>query len=179
MGVNVQASVEAQIFGANVVGMVDREKEDKTITTKFLVMPSELNENEPFGVEEIVKEINRTIYKIENDENDAKKVPSNITEPISTDQINNALKVLGLENVKFTFMQTFIYYKGKKTEGQEKAEKENMEYAIGIHIKTDKPNSGDFHFLDIKEAYINVWDTERQNILERMKIWTLDQLEGK
>lgn len=179
MGVNVQASVEAQVFGANVVGMVDRKKEGNTITTQFLVMPSELDENKPFGVEDIVNEINKTIYMIEHDENDEKKLPSSITEPIGTKQVNDALSVLGLKDVKFTFMQTFIYYKGKKDEGKEKAETEHMEYAIGIHIKTENPNIGDFHFLDIKEAYINVWDTERKSILDRMKIWTWDQLEAK
>lgn len=189
MGVNVQASVEAQIFGANVVGMLDRHVEGNTTTTQFLVMPSELNENKPFGVEEIVKEINKTIYKIEHDENDENKLPSNITEPIGTKQVNDALDVLGLKDVKFTFMQTFIYYKGQKVKKNKNdnpdetdkpaAEKLNMEYAIGIHIETHNPHPEDFHFLDIKEAYINVWDTERQNILERMKIWTLDQLKAK
>lgn len=176
MGVNVQASVEAQIFGANVVGMVDRKEEGNTITTQFLVMPSELDENEPFGVEDIVKEINKTIYMIEHD---TKVLPNKIEGPIDEKQINNALGAVGLADATFTFMQTFIYYKGKKNEGQENAVKEKMEYAIGIHIKGNKSNNGDFHFLDIKEAYINVWDTERKNILERMKIWTLDQLEAK
>ena len=180
MGVNVQASVEAQVFGANVVGMVDRKEDNEgKVTTQFLVMPSELDENKPFGVEDIVKEINKTIYKIEHGENDEKKVPSNITEPIGTKQVDDALDVLGLKDVKFTFMQTFIYYKGKKDDAKKKAETEHMEYAIGIHIKTENPNIGDFQFLKINEAYINVWDTERKNILNRMKIWTLDQLEEK
>lgn len=176
MGVNVQASVEAQIFGANVLGMAFREEEGNTITTQFLVMPSELDENEPFGVEKIVNEINKTIYMIENDTD---TVEGEIVGPINTNQINNALKAVGLDGATFTFMQTFIYYKGKKDKGQQKAETEHMEYAIGIHIKGNKSNTRDFHFLDIKEAYINVWDTKRQNILERMKIWTLDQLEAK
>lgn len=174
MGVNVQASVEAQVFGANVVGMVDRKEEGNIITTQFLVMPSELDENKPFGVEDIVNEINKTIYMIEHD---TKEAPQNVDERINEEQIKNALSVVGLENATFTFVQTFIYYKGKKD--KETAETEHMEYAIGIHIKTENLNIGDFHFLDIKEAYINVWDTERQNILERMKIWTLDQLEAK
>lgn len=186
MGVNVQASVEAQIFGANVLGMAFREEEGNTITTQFLVMPSELDENKSFGVEDIVKEINKTIYMIENDTN---VLPDKVVGPIDENQINNALSVVGLDNATFTFMQTFIYYKGQKDISSEndsndnaknsKMIKLNMEYAIGIHIKGNKSNNGDFHFLDIKEAYINVWDTKRQNILERMKIWTLDQLEAK
>lgn len=189
MGVNVQASVEAQVFGANVVGMVDRRVEDKAITTQFLVMPSELNENKSFGVDKIVYEINKTIYMIENDENDEKKVPSEITGPIGIKQVNDALNVLGLKGVELTLMQTFIYYKKEKeikstndstsNDGESAAEKPKMEYAIGIRIKTEDSYSGDFHFLKINEAYINVWDTERKNILDRMQIWTLDQLEAK
>lgn len=187
MGVNVQASVEAQVFGANVVGMAFREEDKDKITTQFLVMPSELDENKPFGVEDIVKEINKTIYMIENDAEDDKNFTND--GPINEKHINNALKAVGLDGATFTFMQTFIYYKGQKDKSSEndsndngknsKMNKLNMEYAIGIHIKGNRSNKGDFHFLDIKEAYINVWDTERKNILNRMKIWTLDQLEEK
>lgn len=189
MGVNVQASVEAQVFGANIVGMVDRRVEGQTTTTQFLVMPSELNENKSFGVKEIVYEINKTIYMIENDENDETNVPSEITGPIGIKQVNDALNVLGLKDVELTLMQTFIYYKKQKNRESTKdstsnddksaAEKPEMEYAIGIRIKANNLNTGDFHFLHINEAYINVWDTERKNILDRMQIWTLDQLEAK
>lgn len=116
---NVQASVEAQIFGANVMAMLSREEttedvegEDKVrekITSKFLVMPSELTENMPFGVEDIVKEINETIYKIENNVKtieDKKGVPSYV----DAKDVQNAMDVVGLGNATLTFTQTFIYY---------------------------------------------------------------------
>lgn len=197
---NVQASVEAQIFGANVMAMLSREEttedvegEDKVrekITSKFLVMPSELTENMPFGVEDIVKEINETIYKIENNVKtieDKKGVPSYV----DAKDVQNAMDVVGLGNATLTFTQTFIYYtkvkqtlkdknsttnNGESEDSTESEDNSNMEYAIGIHIKGSDPKPKDFSFLTIREAYINVWNTNRQKVLERMKIWTEEQL---
>lgn len=179
MAVNVQAAVEAQLLGTNLVGMVS--KTSATVdgknqqTVEFLVMPSSLDENEPITVQKVVDEINRTIYKIENNTSDT---PDVIPEQVSADAVNNAMDLVGLRDAELTFMQTFIHYK-KVTEGEQQDPVSNIrEYAIGIHIKGKKdPSSEDFKFLQIKEAYINVWDTNNQKVLERMQIWTPEQLE--
>lgn len=174
--VNVQAAVEAQLFGANLLGMVSREEKEGKIVTQFLVTPSESEENQAYKVEDIVKEINDTIYKIEHDGGD---VPDDYDGPVKKEAINNALDIVGLGDAELTFMQTFVYYKGENP-GAGGEKDTHLEYALGIHIKGKKnPSSADFKFLSIKEAYINVWDTDRQNVLERMKIWTLDQIGEK
>lgn len=185
MAVNVQAAVEAQLLGVNLTGMVARteaEVENKEqITTEFLIMPSALDENEPITVKKVVDEINRTIYKIENNTNE---IPDeNVPKKVSEKSINDAMKIVGLEDAELTFMQTFIHYK-KVVENDGKAGSETVvskvtEYAIGIHIKGENPKSDDFKFLQIKEVYINVWDTSNQKVLERMQIWTPEQLEQK
>lgn len=194
---NVQAAVEAQLFGANVVGVVSRGRKDQKTITQFLVMPSEQEGNQAFTVEDVVKEINRTIYSIENDGND---MPDGHTDPVKSEDVKKALKIFGLDDAEFTFMQTFVYYKGEKSlnevtnkiDDQKKGDlliaggqaanndqetKKHLEYAIGIRIKSQKrPSTDDFKFLSIREIYINVWDTERQKVLDRMNIWTLDEI---
>lgn len=176
MAVNVQAAVEAQLLGVNLVGMlsktsttVDQKTQD---TLEFLIMPSSLDENEPITVQKVVDEINRTIYKIENN---TSEVPSPVPEQVSADAVENAMDLVGLKGAQLTFMQTFIHYK-KVSEGDTETSK-ITEYAIGIHIKGGTPSSEDFKFFEIKEAYINVWNTENQKVLERMKIWTPEQLQ--
>lgn len=182
MAVNVQAAVEVQLLGVNLTGMVANTTldEKKQTTTEFLIMPSALDENEPITVEKVVDEINRTIYKIENN---TSKIPEGDFGKVSVDDIEHAMDIVGLKGAELTFMQTFIHYK-KVTEKGEGAEPEKeiskvIEYAIGIHIKGENPKSKDFNFLQIKEVYINVWDTSNQKILERMQIWTPEQLEQK
>lgn len=195
---NVQAAVEAQLFGANVVGVVSRGKKDQKMITQFLVMPSEQEENQSFTVDDVVKEINRTIYKLEND---GEEMPDGHTGPVDKNQVNNALSIVGLQNAEFKFMQTFVYYKGEKpidkstskiddqkkgdlllaegegtTNEKEEKPKPHLEYAIGIHIKGNKDVAEEFHFLNVRDIYINVWDTERQKVLDRMNIWTLDEI---
>lgn len=179
MAVNVQAAVEAQLLGVNLTGMVAKTTakvdEKEQTTTEFLIMPSALDENEPITVQKVVDEINRTIYKIENNTD---KIPEGgVPEKVSAESIKSAMGIVGLENATLTFMQTFIHYK-KVVENGEDAGKV-MEYAIGIHIKGENPKSDDFKFLQIKEVYINVWDTSNQKVLERMQIWTPEQLEQK
>lgn len=194
---NVQAAVEAQLFGANVVGVVSRGKKDQKMITQFLVMPSEQEGNKWVSVDDVVKEINRTIYKLEND---GEEMPDGHTGPVDKNQVNNVLSIVGLQNAEFKFMQTFVYYKGEKPiansiskiddlkkgdlliAGEQAADndqetKKHLEYAIGIRIKSQKsPSTDDFNFLSIREIYINVWDTERQKVLDRMNIWTLDEI---
>lgn len=55
MAVNVQAAVRAQLLGVNLTGMVSKTTAtvagQAQTTTEFLVMPSELDENEPITVE--------------------------------------------------------------------------------------------------------------------------------
>ena len=66
-------------------------------------------------------------------------------------------------------MQTFIHYKSVKvddpaSQSTTKAQKEIsklMEYAIGIHIQGGNPSTADFSFLEIRDVYINVWDTTK------------------
>lgn len=200
MAVNVQAAVEAQVLGANLTGMVAKttkkvDEKDQT-TTEFLIMPSALDENEPIMVKDVVNEINRTIYKIENNTSDIKD--EDIPKKVKEENIRSAMAVVGLENVELTFMQTFIHYKKVVEKAEEKAGENAeetvvskiVEYAIGIHIKKkeqeledneskQKIHSADFNFLEIKEVYINVWDTSNQKVLERMQIWTPEQLEQK
>lgn len=194
---NVQAAVEAQLFGANVVGVVSRGQKDQNMITQFLVMPSEQEGNQSFTVDDVVKEINRTIYIIEHD---GKESSGGYNAPVKSEDVKNALKIFGLEDAEFTFMQTFVYYKGEKTianstskiDDQKKGDlliageqasdndqetKKHLEYAIGIRIKSQKrPSTDDFKFLSIRDIYINVWDTERQKVLDRMNIWTLDEI---
>lgn len=181
MGMNVQASVEAQVFGANVMAMLSREQIGEQATgktvTKVLIMPSELNDNKPFGIAEIVKEINDTIYRIENNVGSTEPVPETGSY-VSAEDVKNALNVVGLGDAVLTFMQTFIYYQGEKDAGQQ-VKTQSMEFAIGIHIKGNDYDPDGFKFLEIREAYINVWNTERQKVLERMKIWTEQQLDTK
>lgn len=185
MAVNVQAAVEAQVLGVNLTGMVAKTTEkvdgkDQT-TTEFLIMPSALDENEPITVDKVAEEINRTIYKIENNtsEIEGKEIP----EKVSAKTIESAMDIVGLKGASLTFMQTFIHYKKVVEKAGEKAAETEvskiMEYAIGIHIKGEDPHSDDFNFLKIKEVYINVWDTSNQKVLERMQIWTPEQLEQK
>ena len=184
MAVNVQAAVEAQLLGVNLTGMVARTTADvdekKQTTTEFLIMPSALDENEPITVQKVADEINRTIYKIENN---TSELPSPVPEKVSAKSIEGAMDIVGLKGAALTFMQTFIHYK-KVVEKSGEADPETevskvMEYAIGIHIKGENPQSDDFKFLQIKEVYINVWDTSNQKVLERMQIWTPEQLEQK
>lgn len=179
MAVNVQAAVEAQLLGVNLTGMVARTKAEvekkEQITTEFLIMPSALDENEPITVQEVVDEINRTIYKIEK--NTDKLPEGKVPEKVSAKSINDAMEIVGLAEAELTFMQTFIHYKKVVKDGEDVSKV--MEYAIGIHIKGENPKSDDFKFLQIKEVYINVWDTSNQKVLERMQIWTPEQLEQK
>lgn len=174
MAVNFQTAVEAQLLGINLTGMVARTTNGNQTTTEFLVMPSALDENEPITVGKVVEEINRTIYKIKNNTDEIPE--GEVPEIISEDNIIEALKIVGLDDAKLTFMQTFIHY-----QNVDSGEEANpvVEYAIGIHIKGGTPQSGDFKFLQIKEVYINVWDTTNQKVLERMQIWTPEQLELK
>lgn len=184
MAVNVQAAVEAQLLGVNLTGMVARttakvDEKDQKIT-EFLIMPSTLDENEPITVQKVVDEINRTIYKVENN---TSELPDPVPEKVSAESVENAMDIVGLKGATLTFMQTFIHYKkvvepATETEPEKELSKV-MEYAIGIHIKGENPKSDDFKFLQIKEVYINVWDTQNQKVLERMQIWTPEQLEQK
>lgn len=179
MGVNVQASVEVQLLGMNLMGMVAKTTKAQQTTTEFVIMPSALDENEPITVDKVVDEINRTIYKIEND---AREIPegTKITGPVSKQSITDAMDLVGLKDASLTFMQTFIHYKKvteKNKAGEEAEAGKVIEYAIGVHIKGGEPQSNDFKFLQIKEVYINVWSTSNQKILERMHILTPEQLE--
>lgn len=186
MAVNVQAAVEAQLLGVNLTGMVARTTADvdekKQTTTEFLIMPSALDENEPITVQKVVDEINKTIYKIENNTDDTSGMTED-SKKVSAESIENAMDIVGLKGAELTFMQTFIHYKkvvesgGAEDPGTEVSKV--MEYAIGIHIKGENPQTDDFKFLQIKEVYINVWDTSNQKVLERMQIWTPEQLEQK
>lgn len=184
MAVQVQAAVEAQLLGANLTGMVSKTEEtveDKKKTTlEFLIMPSSLDENESITVEKVVEEINKTIYKITHN-TDA--TPEDLKEGdklVDEKTVKKAMEIVGLGNAELTFMQTFIHYKKVTEEGKADPITNITEYAIGIHIETTKkPNSTDFKFLEIKEAYINVWDTKNQKVLERMQIWTPEQLEKR
>lgn len=181
MAVNVQAAVEAQLLGVNLTGMVARtaavvEGKEQT-TTEFLIMPSALDENEPITVQNVVDEINKTIYKIENNTDDTSGMTED-SKKVSEESIKSAMDIVGLGEAQLTFMQTFIHY--KKVVGSGGAEVSKvMEYAIGIHIRGENPQTDDFKFLQIKEVYINVWDTSNQKVLERMQIWTPEQLEQK
>lgn len=181
MAVNVQAAVRAQLLGVDLTGMVSRTiatvAGKEQITTEFLVMPSELDENEPITVEAVVNEINRTIYKVKHN---VSEVPQDKPlEGITVADVNAALSAVGLADATLSFMQTFVHYK-KVTEG-EKNVSEITEYAIGVHIKSEqlKDTLDDFKFLQVKDAYINVWDTQNQRVLERMQIWRPEQLEQK
>ncbi len=171
MAVNVQAAVEAQVFGANVTGMVSKttDTEGKTVL-EFLVMPSALTENNDFTVDEVVKEINDTIYRITHNTSDP--MPDDQDPYIKAEDIDKALSFVGLEEPSMDFTQTFIHYKKIGTADG------TVEYALGIHIKSKVTKNDDFKFLEIKEIYINVWDTQNQKILEKMQIWTPQQLEA-
>ncbi len=189
MDVNVQAAVEAQILGANMRGMIskttDEKDEQHQTTVEFLVMPSALYKNEPITVAKVVKEINKLIYEIEHNAKADEK--TEIPEKVNETQIQGALDIVGLKDVSLTFVQTFIHYKSVKvddpaSQSTTKAQKEIsklMEYAIGIHIQGGNPSTADFSFLEIRDVYINVWDTTNQKVLESMKIWTPEQLEQK
>lgn len=182
---NVQAAVKAELLGVKLTGMVAKttaevDKKEQT-TTEFLIMPSALDENEPITVQKVVDEINRTIYKIENN---TEEIPAKgVEEKVNAESIESAMDIVGLKGATLTFMQTFIHYKKvveKSGEADPVEVSKVMEYAVGIHIKgKNKPQSDDFKFLEIKEVYINVWDTSNQKVLERMQIWTPEQLEQK
>lgn len=188
MGVNVQAAVKAEILGTDLVGMVSKTKESRgdqsEKTIEFLIMPSSLKENEPITIEKVVKEINETIYKIQN--NVSKVEEGAKADFVSAKAIESALSVVGLSGAGLTFMQTFVHYK-KVTQLEKQADGTDsetelskiMEYAIGIHIKGDSPKPDDFKFLSIEDVYINVWDTQNQHVLEKMQIWTPEQLTEK
>lgn len=171
---NVQAAVEVELFGTNLAGMVSKTTEGNQKTTEFLVMPSPLDENKPITIDNVVKEINETIKKIGGN-------GSSSSDNISADDIKNALSIVGLEDPALTFMQTFVHYKREveiEAGGGEKELSKVTEYAVGIHIHgVGKDHDyGDFNFLNIKDVYINVWNTTKEKVLERMQIWSLDQL---
>ena len=178
MAVNVQAAVEAQVLGVNLVGMVSKTSatvDQKTQgTVEFLIMPSSMDENTPIDVDTVTQEINNTIYKIEN--NTSVLPEGGVQGPVDAQTVKNAMNIVGMGNAKLTFMQTFIHY--KKVTEDEKEKSKITEYAIGIHIQgTPSESPEDFKFLQFKEIYINVWDTTNQKVLEQMKIWTPEQLE--
>lgn len=184
---NVQAEVEVQLFGANLVGMISKISETvgktetgdkKRNTLEFLVMPSTLNENEPIDVKTVVDEINKTIYKIQNN---TSTLPDTVPAVVTEGAIEAAMDLVGLKEASLTFMQTFVHYKNVTETGQEKPVTDLTEYAIGIHIKANpgQEAKSDFAFLQIREAYINVWDTENEKVLERMQIWTPELLETR
>lgn len=184
---NVQAEVEVQLFGVNLVGMISNvtetvEKtetgEKKRKTLEFLVMPSTLNENEPIDVKTVVDEINKTIYKIQNN---TSTLPDKVPEVVTAGAIDTAMGIVGLQGAQLTFMQTFVHYKNVTETGKENPVTDLTEYAIGIHIKANsgQETKSDFAFLQIREAYINVWDTSNKNVLDRMQIWTPELLETR
>ena len=178
MAVNVQAAVEVQLLGVNLVGMlsktsatVDQKTQD---TMEFLIMPSSLDENTPIDVDTVTQEINNTIYKIEN--NTSVLPEGGAQGPVDAQTVKNAMDIVGMGNAKLTFMQTFIHYKKVSEDDTQKSK--ITEYAIGVHIQgTPSESPEEFKFLQIKEVYINVWDTTNQKVLERMKIWTPEQLQ--
>lgn len=175
--VNVQVAVETELLGTNLRGMLSRtmkDRDEKQVPLlEFLVMPSATRENEPITVQKVADEINRMIYKIQNNTPDA---PDDLEGPVKTESINAALSLVGMEEAQLSFTQTFVYYKKIGTGEDSSASKE---YAIGIHVHCgDKqPKSDEFHFLKIYDVYVNVWDTKREKILEKMEIWSTDQLE--
>lgn len=173
--VSVQAAVDAMILGTNLRGMLSKttaQKDGKEVPVmEFLIMPSDGRENEPIEVQEVVDEINRMIYNIQHN-TVVQETPDG---PVKEDSVETALGIVGLSGAELSFTQTYIYY--KKVGDDDNAET-TKEFALGLHVHSQKrPKVGEFNFLQIHDVYINVWDTKRQKVLDKMEIWSTDQLE--
>lgn len=173
--VSVQAAVDAMILGTNLRGMLSKSTAQKdgaeVPVMEFLIMPSDARENEPIGVQKVVDEINRMIYNIQHN-TVTQETPKG---PVMADSVKTALGIVGLSEAELSFTQTYIYY--KKVGDDDNAET-TKEFALGLHVhSTEEPKAGEFKFLQIRDVYINVWDTKRQKVLDKMEIWSTDQLE--
>lgn len=163
MSVNIQAAVQANVLGNNLMGMISKTTERGL---EFLIMPSPTADSTPITAENVCAEINRLIFSWNGGEGPAPK-----DDPVDPTKVKEAMKIVGLEDAALSFDQLFVYYTKPASEGAVA----NTEYAIGIHLQ-GPPAASDFSFLKINEAYINVWDTPHKSVLKDMKIWTPDQL---
>lgn len=163
MSVNIQAAVQANVLGNNLMGMISKTTERGL---EFLIMPSPTADSTPITAENVCAEINRLIFSWNGGEGEAPK-----DDPVNPEAVKKAMSIVGLEEAALSFDQLFVYYTKPAGEGAVA----NTEYAIGIHLQ-GKPVAEGFSFLTINEAYINVWDTPHKSVLKDMKIWTPDQL---
>lgn len=163
MSVNIQAAVQANVLGNNLIGMISKTTERGL---EFLIMPSPTTST-PITADNICAEINRLIFSWNGGKGEAPK-----DSPVDPAAVKQAMSIVGLEDATLSFDQLFVYYTKPAGEGAVAS----TEYAISIHLKGGEPKAEGFSFLTINEAYVNVWDTPHKSVLKDMKIWTPDQL---
>lgn len=157
--VNINVGCQLVLLGKPLTGIVKKEGKGDGEIQEFLVMPTPGREGKSFTIVELVNEIVNFIKGFKKD----------FTMDVT--QIESVLSALGLKEMRFSLTQCFIYYKKQGTAAA------TMEYALGVSMDNGaEPKLQGFDMLKLEKLYLNVWSTERANILETMKVWNPSNL---
>lgn len=152
MATKIAVGMNAQFLKTDVSGYV--AKDDKTL--EILICPTNMQTSKVCTLGEILEDITKQ-FGIEEEEMKGK--------------INTACSIFGLtvDSLKFSLHQIFFYRKSVKAETEGGKDTVITEFAFSVEIASDTP-IGLAGILTISSFYLCVWNTNRKQVLDTLKM---------
>lgn len=139
---NILVKIQGTLLGAGVAGIYQQKADGSTV---MAVLPEKDSTVEPMTLDGLIDQL--------------KNIPG-VT--VDTDSMKASIhSVAGDLEVSLTLKEIYYYYK------KEAEDKETTEYAFEIEITAENLN---LPGLELKSAAVAIWNTEKEQELERMGI---------
>lgn len=159
--INAALSADFSIFQTNLSAMFLKENAG----IRFLVIPTNAEEAPTITLQQLIDDVRKMAGK-DTDTSALETAVSNTAQDSGTG--------INTEDIKFQLKMLYFYLDTTQGDG-----KKIVEYAININIVTEGLVPAAIKdFVDVKHIGVAVWNTDRQQILNKMSIADMNQYLG-
>ncbi|MBB2183597.1 hypothetical protein H0486_11995 [Lachnospiraceae bacterium MD1] len=164
--VNINAGITFTLLGTSFTAVF--EKTAKQI--QFILLPTPGQEDKSFTIQEICDGINDQLKQWSGGTDNPVKT-SDVTDQMKDYMSADKKDPTFLSNYRVKLNEIFLYI----TKDLGDSPLTTVEYAFSISINKDDADLG-FQFISLDSVFVNIWNTERANILSKMTMGDIQKL---
>lgn len=156
------AGVEFTLLGQKFTAMMEKD----TKLFRFVLLPTPGAKNKPYSIADICSGITDSVNNLVNS-------PETTIDTVSVVNNVKAYVPTATDSYMVYLNQIFLYFcRDTATSNPTNT----FEYAFSISIKKDDVRIDGINIVSLDSVSINIWNTDRLNILEKMAMGNMDEL---
>jgi len=161
------AGVEFTLLGQKFTAMMEKG----TNLFRFVLLPTPGAKNKAYSIADICSGITESVNNLVT--TDGQNSPDTTIDTASVVSSVQAYVPSASDAYKVYLNQIFLYFCRDSSTSKPT---NTFEYAFSISIKKDDVRIDGINIVSLDSVSINIWDTDRLNILEKMAMGNMDEL---